>query len=283
MEADDGARLWVATSGNGPPVVLAHGGPGIADNLEPVAEMLQDLAMVHRFDQRGAGRSEHAGPYSIAQSVADLEAIRTHFGHERWVVLGHSWGANLAVLYGQRHPERVTAIIYLCGIGLEWWPTHREQHKRAQRERLGPEMAERLRVLAARERDHDEQREYARLYLQTEFIDRRRAPKLAAMVQVNDNRYAGNSAAHHAINAELKTLALAPQQAECRKIRAPVLVVDCHGDPRPDVANDSLVACLPNVRRASLENCGHFPWLENPQALRGLLRSFMADVRRPSR
>ena len=111
VSVDDGARLWTASSGVGPAVALCHGGPGMADYLKPLAEMIEDLATVHRWDQRGAGRSDRSGPYSVGRSVADLDALRVHFGHERWALIGHSWGANLAILYAQRHPDRVTELV----------------------------------------------------------------------------------------------------------------------------------------------------------------------------
>jgi proline iminopeptidase len=53
----DGARLWTARAGAGPPVVLCHGGPGLCDNLAPVSDLVEDIATVYRFDQRGCGRS----------------------------------------------------------------------------------------------------------------------------------------------------------------------------------------------------------------------------------
>ena len=97
---DDGVRVWTATGGSGAvPVVLCHGGAGLWDYLEPVAAHLMPIARVHRWEQRGCGRSDRVGPYSIARCIADLEALRRHFGHERWLVVGHSWGAGLALRY----------------------------------------------------------------------------------------------------------------------------------------------------------------------------------------
>ena len=107
--AVNGVSLWTATQGAGPPVVLCHGGPGIYDYLEPVADMIADLVTAHRYDQRGCGRSEDRGPYNVATFVADLDALREHWGYEAWTVVGHSWGATLALLYAIEHPERVRA------------------------------------------------------------------------------------------------------------------------------------------------------------------------------
>jgi pimeloyl-ACP methyl ester carboxylesterase len=59
----------------------------MSDNLEPLAAMLDDLVTVHRFDQRGGGRSTGTGEgQTVAGAVADLEALRRRWGHRRWMV-----------------------------------------------------------------------------------------------------------------------------------------------------------------------------------------------------
>ncbi len=64
-----GVSIWTATQGCGPQVVLCHGGPGIYDHLGPVAAMIEDGATVHRYDQRGCGRSEDLGPCDVRTFV----------------------------------------------------------------------------------------------------------------------------------------------------------------------------------------------------------------------
>jgi proline iminopeptidase len=49
--------LWTIRQGNGPALVCCHGGPGLWDYLAPVAEMVDDLMTVYRYDQRACGRS----------------------------------------------------------------------------------------------------------------------------------------------------------------------------------------------------------------------------------
>lgn len=68
--------------------------------------MVEDIARVHLYDQRGSGRSSSDGPFDIDTFVADLDALRDHWGRERWIVGGHSWGAVLALFYAFAHPER---------------------------------------------------------------------------------------------------------------------------------------------------------------------------------
>jgi pimeloyl-ACP methyl ester carboxylesterase len=69
---DDGCRLWTTRSGTGDPLVLCHGGPGFWDTFAGLAGLLGDTATAHRWDQRGCGRSEWRGPYTLARSLADL-------------------------------------------------------------------------------------------------------------------------------------------------------------------------------------------------------------------
>ncbi len=128
-----GARVWTCTTGSGDPIILCNGGPGCCDYLEPVAEMMDDIMTVHRWEQRGCGRSDLTGPYDQATCLRDLERLREHFGYERWVVGGHSWGANLAIVYALEHPDRVRGVLAMAGTGItEDW---KEEYRRARDER----------------------------------------------------------------------------------------------------------------------------------------------------
>ncbi len=108
--------LWWEETGpqDGAPVVVLHGGPG--GGIKPYYRRLLDPSL-HRgifFDQRGCGRSTPSG--SLVENttqalVADMEALRTALGIDRWTVVGGSWGSTLALAYAQAHPERVSALV----------------------------------------------------------------------------------------------------------------------------------------------------------------------------
>jgi proline iminopeptidase len=91
----NGVSLWTMAQGSGMPLALCHGGPGDFDYLEPIASMVEDIARVYRYDQRGCGRSQQAPPYDVATFVDDLDALREHYGINMWIAGGHSWGAGL--------------------------------------------------------------------------------------------------------------------------------------------------------------------------------------------
>jgi proline iminopeptidase len=98
----------------GIPAVYLHGGPG--SGCQPDHRRLFDPERFHAvlFDQRGAGRSRPKGrreDNTLPHLIADMELIREKFGFERWLVVGGSWGATLALAYAQAHPDRVTGIV----------------------------------------------------------------------------------------------------------------------------------------------------------------------------
>ncbi|HZN01187.1 MAG TPA: alpha/beta hydrolase [Pyrinomonadaceae bacterium] len=126
----DGARLWTMQTGHGFPVMLCNGGPGCCDYLEPVAQMLDDKASVIRFEQRGCGRSQAAPPYDIETCLTDLENIRNYYNVERWIIGGHSWGADLALFYALEHTSRVAGLICISGGRVH---NDREWHKEYER------------------------------------------------------------------------------------------------------------------------------------------------------
>ena len=70
-----GCSLWTTYQGNGPALVCCHGGPGLWDYLAPVAEMVDDLVTVYRYDQCACGRSTGDPPYDVATAVTDLDAL----------------------------------------------------------------------------------------------------------------------------------------------------------------------------------------------------------------
>ncbi|HEX4575420.1 MAG TPA: alpha/beta hydrolase [Gemmatimonadales bacterium] len=108
-----GARLYTRRAGDGPAVVVLHGGPGAHhDYLLPQYDRLARGRALLYYDQRGGGRSPvpRETPVGWREHVADLEALRAHWGLEHLVLLGYSWGGLLAVLYALEHPHRVAQL-----------------------------------------------------------------------------------------------------------------------------------------------------------------------------
>ena len=136
-------KIWteINESKNSKYVILCNGGPGCCDYLLPVSQMIDDKYNVIRFEQRGCGRSDKNGNYTLEENISDLEHIRKYYGIEKWIIGGHSWGANLALVYTITYPDYTESLLYIAGNGVqrnrEW---SLEYH--SNRDKYGEVMAE---------------------------------------------------------------------------------------------------------------------------------------------
>ncbi|MFD2470504.1 alpha/beta fold hydrolase [Amycolatopsis silviterrae] len=265
---EDGTRLWAVREGDGEPVVFCHGGPGLWDMMADVAAALSAAATVCRWDQRGCGRSQRQGPYSVDRTVADLDAVRAQFGWDRVALLGHSWGAQLALRYTLAHPERVSKLVYVSGTGIDDDATWHVDYQRNLRAALDGRLA-RWESLRTRERTAAEDREYCVLQWSADFADRERALEHAETMA--DPWFGVNFECNTTLNSEP-----APDlRGQCETLQVPTLIVDGTADIRPRWAVDSLERALPVVSRVQLP-AGHLPWVEDPAGFHSAVTRFLS-------
>lgn len=278
VETDDGVRLrtWTTgTRGELPPVVLLHGGPGLWDYLEPVARLLASLTVVHRFDQRGCGGSGPSDEHTVARYVADVDGLRRHWGHDAWIVLGHSFGATLALAYAVAHPDRTAAMGYLNGVGVgDWRSAYRQEWERrlpvAQRERLA-------RLSAATSRSRDEEIEYRTLSWCTDHADPVSGWALAAADAQAEASI--NMVANRRLSAETTAWSTESTLRRAGRLAMPCWFVHGAADPRPSANVAALARSVPGGELHILDRAGHQPWRERPDEYGDLLRRLVRSVR----
>ena len=99
-------------------VVYLHGGPGVRQgpfDQDAYGTFAAYGFRVFLFDQAGSGLSSflpHLRDYTVARSVADLEAIRQKIGVEKMILIGHSWGSTLAASYMAKYPTHVAKVVF---------------------------------------------------------------------------------------------------------------------------------------------------------------------------
>jgi len=115
--------LYVEVVGRGYPLVLMHGGPGAdhwsMSSLRPLADQFRLVF----YDHRCNGRSDGPPVSSMTWEnlTADADALRQRLGFDRWAVLGHSFGGQVALEYALRYPESLSHLILLDTGGSQWW------------------------------------------------------------------------------------------------------------------------------------------------------------------
>ncbi|MFF2328567.1 MULTISPECIES: alpha/beta fold hydrolase [unclassified Streptomyces] len=271
VTASDGCRLWTASEGTGPPIVFVHGGPGLWDMFGDLAKTLSSSFTTHRWDQRGCGRSPWPGPYSLERTLEDLDEVRRRFGHERITLIGHSWGANLALRYALLRPERVSRLVYLSGTGMG---RPKDTDWRRMRNIMSPHLAridDVLRSDPSPERD----RQLLAWRLSFGFADQEAGRRLAA--RLTDPCFTFNRAYERALAGETAQLTEEQGVEACSALRVPTLVLHGTRDSQPPAVTDSLVEALPLVRRELIDDAGHYPWVEQPSVTEKALRSFLTE------
>ncbi|WP_052714268.1 alpha/beta fold hydrolase [Paenibacillus dauci] len=272
----NGIPLWYTDEGKGIPIVLLHGGPGAYDYMEPVARLLdQKPVRVIRYDQRGSWRSGKTGSYDLDTWVEDLDQLRIHLGIERWKVCGHSWGASLGLAYTARYPSHVDALIYMSGTGLDaaWQEPYRHNRLAAMNEQDRQEY-----LLLRSKRDTltgdawqqtaDRMRE---LSVRTDLVRQDQYDRLPRV----DGQYVNNMVNDQLAASTAMYFASDDWREAFLRLNVSVLCIHGDRDPRPGSFIKEFANQMQKGTFISIPECGHYPWLDQPDELGRQLQQFL--------
>jgi proline iminopeptidase len=267
-----GSSLYVEMRGEGRPLVVVHGGPGIDHTylrpwLDPLGE---DMRLIY-VDLPGCGRSGElpVSEYTHERFVRDLEALRDHFGLNRWAMLGHSYGGFILQDYVLEHPDVVTHLA-LVNSSPAWMRLGFDDGLQAVSDKLTPEISEALAALATVDTD-EEWRHNWLTYFPLYFHDYD-VPSLVA----NDRtiyrvkvlrRFLDVEAPGHDVRARLG------------EIYVPTLVVAGRYDFSTPVRHSNvLYKGIPSSELVVFERSGHFPFIEEQEKFLEAARRFFGVV-----
>ncbi len=262
--------------GEGAPVILINGGPGDDHRyLRPVAAAMADRLPVRciLYDQRGCGESrlerQDAETLHIQRFFADIDAIRRHFGYARISLFGHSWGAMLALAYAAEHPDAVDRQV-LVGLGplnpeMQAVARANNRHVLSEPERLALGDVKRARRAALEAGDVAtfaalHQRQMREFSARSWFHN----PDVAA-------RFAEDFCDGYNFNPRITPLVWPSVMAldmleRARGLAVPSLIVYGYQDFEPITQAYVLAERMSRAEVCLLNECGHVPWLEQPEA-----------------
>lgn len=279
--AVENAELYYRDIGQGPPLIVLHGGPRFDHNyLLPDMDRLSDSFRLIYYDQRGRGKSaRNVQPeeITIESEIKDLESLREYFQLESFVVLGHSWGGLLAMEYALRHPHHVSHLILMNTA-----PASRDDCLLFERERdaNAGDAVETLRALESRsayaEGDPEARAAYDRVYFRSTLHSPELLDRLIKHLQVGWTKEGvlkagaiGSRLWHETYESTGYNLLPALTQ-----LRTPTLILHGDYDFIPLACAAHIASAIPGASLVVLRDCGHFSYLERPDQVRSALNAF---------
>ncbi|MFX0592773.1 alpha/beta fold hydrolase [Melissospora conviva] len=269
----NGAELVVEAFGpaDAPAMIVHHGAPGLGSRAEPKRSFgpFADRMRVIVFDARGSGESSDDEPFTHEQWVADVDAIREHFGYDKIVMAGGSYGGFIALEYAVAHPDRVSALVLRDTAADTAFDHLAVERARGTDRGVIPEWVI-DRIGTGRFESNDQLREYWRAILPL-YDHQHDAAKDEARLAATRFHYRTHNAA---FGQNMPRYDLKPKLPA---ITCPTLVTVGRHDWRTPVEASQVIADLvPDAELVVFEKSGHSPQLEEPEKFQQVVRDFLA-------
>jgi proline iminopeptidase len=269
-------RLHVVERGGGAlALIVLHGGPGLDHTMfGSYLDALGDRCRLLLVDERGTGRSEPsaAETWTLARHAADVEALAETLELERYAVLGHSYGAFIALQHAVDFPGRPAATVVSSGIPHERFLEHVERELEA----FEPvELREQVQSSWAREADARTQEDVAALLadqLPFHFADPH-DPRIDELRAALDGAVYGPEVLRAAATASYGGIDV---EDRLGAVTHPVLVLAGRHDRSCSVAAaEATAAGLPDAELVVFEASGHMTFVEENAAYLAAVGSFL--------
>jgi len=274
VTAEDGTRLFYRAIGDGSQEIVVPVGLFLEDALRPLANDARRLVF---YDPRGRGRSDSPDTLrvSLEHQISDVEAIRQGLGIERMALIGWSGlGMEMAV-YAMRHPDRVTRIVQVAPVAPRNSP-HNERAYAERTSRIDGEALARLEARRAAGEFADDPAGYCRARTEiTRVASFARAERAAEVPDVCEYPNEWSENLEPLFRALLGSFGDYDWRADLVSLQVPRLVIHGAADAFPVEGSREWVQGFPSARLIVLEDAGHYPFIERPDAFFPAVDAFL--------
>lgn len=263
----NGSEVFYKTVGAGEPFLIIHGGPVLDHTYlyEHFLPLAKDYQLIF-YDQRACGKSAievDSASMNLEGFVSDIDLLRKSLGLEQMHVLGHSWGGLLAMKYAITHPENIKRVVLSNSMAPSSSDWTRDNLKQAGR--INAQDQKRLDKLVSSG--------LLRSAQAAQYVDE--MMKLAYKSQMfnpqNIEKLHLNIPSDFSLRNQVFSL-LTPDligynlYEALASVNAPTLIVYGNQETAIETFADELTQALPEGQLAVIENSGHFPFIEQPEA-----------------
>ncbi|MEM7115846.1 MAG: alpha/beta hydrolase [Chloroflexota bacterium] len=288
----DGIELYHFAAGNGRSVLIIHGGPGIPyTDPWPALASLTNEYQFHYYDQRGSGQSTRpfdtfSGTYvenltnleqslGLGAQISDMERIRQILGEEKLIIIGHSFGAFIASLYAAEFPQHVEAMVLIAPANVLVMPSEGGGLFDEVGKRLPDELQTDYAAFL------DDYFDFGNVFSKSESdlvtMNQQFGEFFGAAVElpaVAQGRPGGwmTTALYFSMGSRHD------YRPGLQAVEAPVLVIHGANDLQSEAASRIYLDAFPNASFHVIENTGHFPFVDQPEALGTVVTNFLTSL-----
>lgn len=273
----DATPIHYKTIGDGPPLLIINGGPGMNCNgFENLAESLSATNLAIIYDQRGTGKSVlktlDSTTITIQLMLEDIERLREHLKIEKWSVLGHSFGGMLASQYATQYPQRIEKLILSSSGGIDLDLLN--YVGKSINSKLSAVQLDSINYWTQKINDGDTSHS-ARL-----GRGRNLAPayvlKQNYLPVIAERLTQGNGTINQLIWQDFQKINFNCAE-KLKTFKQPVLIIQGKQDIIHAETAEKAHAVLSNSKIVLMDNCIHYGWLDNPEVYFKEVNSFLSS------
>ena len=279
------SSLYVREIGKGRPVIVLHGGPDFDHSyFLPDMDRLKDKFRLIYYDQRGRGKSaDNVRPedVTLVSDLNDIDKVRQHFKLNSVVLLGHSWGTVLALEYALRNPTRVSHLILMNPAPAS--TADLAAFRKVYLQKVGAEMERQRAIVASAAYQSGDPETVAARYrihfkpalARVEDYEKLMATMLEAFKSQGSSGIVKARAVEDRLMRDTWNIPGYDLMPKIHSLRVPTLVIAGDHDFFPDEVAGHIAQAIPTARLVTMKDCGHFAFLECPDAVRNTLLDFL--------
>ena len=276
--------LYTRAVGKGTPIIVLHGGPDFDSGyLLPELDRLGSGYRLIYYDQRGRGKSVenvNSDDVTLTSDLEDIDRVISFYKIEKPILLGHSWGAVLALEYAVRHPERISRLILMNPAPVS--ATDLAEVRKKYLERLGTAMDQQREIVASEAYKSGDPETVAARY-RIHFKPSLKHPAdyekmmermKAGFVSQGKEGIIKARAVEDRLMLDTWSIPEYDLSPKLRQLKMPTLVIAGDHDFM-SLAADRIAGVIPRAKLVTIKDCGHFAFLECPKEVRRSLDTFV--------
>lgn len=272
----NGTSLFIREIGNGSPIIVVHGGPGL--NHSYFIPHLNSLATKYRlifYDQRACGNSSgniDSTQMSLNLFVEDIEEIRKSLKLGKIALLAHSWGGLVAMNYASKYSKNISAFILSNSVSPQFGEFEKETNERLKLRIPAEDSVLRSDILKSADFKSGDLQVYTNLFKLSFKPSFYYSSSLKKMQLILPDDFLTKRKALFFMTKELSAYDF---YDNLKTISCPVLVIHGGYDGMPLELSQKIHKHIDRSRLIIIKNAGHFPFIDQPKKYSAIVGAFL--------